>query len=291
MSQGKSPRLAQRRSRLCRCRQGAAVFYRGVESDACRRNRRRALSARHRRLPPHPHHSPARSRRRSAWCSTPPTAQPSMRCMPRWSRMGSKRSIRRPQTAPAARRLRLRLQGPGRPQHRHRLRRQGSRRQRRPTRPAAQAQPRQHQCRRQRRDAGLLSRRARLHAHRHHARLRFLSCNADHHSMVLGFTGGPTLNHIAFEMPDLESVMRGAGRMRDDGRGIEWGPGPARAGQQCVLLFSRTRGHAGGIHRRNAAGGREPPRQDAGATGNGRPAGSIIGASAPGRASAWKPPA
>ena len=24
------------------------------------------------------------------------------------------------------------------------------------------------------------------------ARLRFLSCNADHHSMVLGFTGGPS---------------------------------------------------------------------------------------------------
>ena len=35
-------------------------------------------------------------------------------------------------------------------------------------------------------------------------RLRFLSCNSDHHSMVLGFAGGPTLNHIAFELPDLE---------------------------------------------------------------------------------------
>jgi catechol 2,3-dioxygenase-like lactoylglutathione lyase family enzyme len=69
------------------------------------------------------------------------------------------------------------------------------------------------------------------------ARLRFLSCNADHHSMVLGFTGGPTLNHIAFEMPDLESMMRGAGRMRDDGRPIEWGPGRHGPGNNVFCYF------------------------------------------------------
>jgi catechol 2,3-dioxygenase len=68
-------------------------------------------------------------------------------------------------------------------------------------------------------------------------RLRFLSCNADHHSMVLGFTGGPTINHIAFEMPDLESVMHGAGRMRDDGRGIEWGPGRHGPGNNVFCYF------------------------------------------------------
>ena len=68
-------------------------------------------------------------------------------------------------------------------------------------------------------------------------RLRFLACDADHHSMVLGFTGGPTLNHIAFEMPDLESVMRGAGRMRDDGRPIEWGPGRHGPGNNVFCYF------------------------------------------------------
>jgi catechol 2,3-dioxygenase len=68
-------------------------------------------------------------------------------------------------------------------------------------------------------------------------RLRFLSCNADHHSIVLGFTGGATLNHIAFEMPDLESVMRGAGRMRDDGRGLEWGPGRHGPGNNVFCYF------------------------------------------------------
>jgi catechol 2,3-dioxygenase len=55
--------------------------------------------------------------------------------------------------------------------------------------------------------------------------------------MVLGFTGGPTLNHIAFEMPDLESVMRGAGRMRDDGRIIEWGPGRHGPGNNVFCYF------------------------------------------------------
>lgn len=68
-------------------------------------------------------------------------------------------------------------------------------------------------------------------------RLRFLSCNSDHHSLVLGFTGGPTLNHIAFEMPDLESVMRGAGRMRDNGRGLEWGPGRHGPGNNVFCYF------------------------------------------------------
>jgi catechol 2,3-dioxygenase len=67
--------------------------------------------------------------------------------------------------------------------------------------------------------------------------MRFLSCNADHHSVVLGFTGGTTLNHIAFELPDFDAVMRGAGRMRDDGRPIEWGPGRHGPGNNVFCYF------------------------------------------------------
>src|SRR5580692_9010387 len=41
------------------------------------------------------------------------------------------------------------------------------------------------------------------------APLWFLHCaNTDHHSVVFARTGLPTLNHIAFELPDLDSVMR-----------------------------------------------------------------------------------
>jgi len=121
-------------------------------------------------------------------------------------------------------------------------------------------------------------------------RLRFLSCNADHHSVVLGFTGGPTLNHIAFEMPDLESVMRGAGRMRDDGRAIEWGPGRHGPGNNVFFYFS-----GGKTHRSNT-----PPKCSRWTTttaprrptaGPGRRAGSIIGASVLRRANAWSRPA
>jgi catechol 2,3-dioxygenase len=68
-------------------------------------------------------------------------------------------------------------------------------------------------------------------------KMRFLSCGSDHHSMVLGLSGGPTLNHIAFDMPDLDSVMRGAGRMRDDGRTIEWGPGRHGPGNNVFCYF------------------------------------------------------
>jgi catechol 2,3-dioxygenase len=68
-------------------------------------------------------------------------------------------------------------------------------------------------------------------------KMRFVSCNSDHHSVVLGFGGGTTLNHIAFEMPDLDAVMRGAGRMRDDGRPIEWGPGRHGPGNNVFCYF------------------------------------------------------
>ena len=68
-------------------------------------------------------------------------------------------------------------------------------------------------------------------------RLRFLACNSDHHSVVVGFSGGPTLNHLAFEMPDLDAVMRGAGRMRDAGHGIEWGPGRHGPGNNVFCYF------------------------------------------------------
>ncbi len=68
-------------------------------------------------------------------------------------------------------------------------------------------------------------------------KMRFISCGSDHHSVVLGFGGGTTLNHIAFEMSDLDSVMRGAGRMRDHGHGIEWGPGRHGPGNNVFCYF------------------------------------------------------
>ena len=70
------------------------------------------------------------------------------------------------------------------------------------------------------------------------APLWFLRCaNTDHSSIVLAKTGLPTLNHVAFEMPELDSVMRGMGRMKDSGYPIEWGPGRHGPGDNVFAYF------------------------------------------------------
>jgi catechol-2,3-dioxygenase len=67
--------------------------------------------------------------------------------------------------------------------------------------------------------------------------MAFMRCNSDHHSIALGDTDNDALNHIAFLMPDLEAVMRGGGRMRDAGFGIEWGPGRHGPGDNAFNYF------------------------------------------------------
>jgi catechol 2,3-dioxygenase len=71
----------------------------------------------------------------------------------------------------------------------------------------------------------------------HANNFRFLRCHTDHHSMVIGFNEDATLNHVAFEMPDLDSVMRGIGRMRDHGYPVEWGPGRHGPGNNAFAYF------------------------------------------------------
>ncbi|TWB70714.1 catechol 2,3-dioxygenase [Nitrospirillum amazonense] len=67
--------------------------------------------------------------------------------------------------------------------------------------------------------------------------MAFLRCGPDHHSVALGDADTDSLNHIAFLMPDLESVMRGGGRMRDAGYAIEWGPGRHGPGNNGFNYF------------------------------------------------------
>ena len=70
------------------------------------------------------------------------------------------------------------------------------------------------------------------------APLWFLHCaNSDHCSVVLCKMNLPTLNHIAFEMPEFDSVMRGMGRMKDGGYPIEWGPGRHGPGNNVFAYF------------------------------------------------------
>jgi catechol 2,3-dioxygenase len=67
--------------------------------------------------------------------------------------------------------------------------------------------------------------------------MAFMRCNSDHHSIALGDTDNDALNHVAFLMPALDGVMRGAGRMKDAGYGIEWGPGRHGPGDNAFNYF------------------------------------------------------
>jgi catechol 2,3-dioxygenase-like lactoylglutathione lyase family enzyme len=69
--------------------------------------------------------------------------------------------------------------------------------------------------------------------------LLFMNCDStDHNSMVISKDGRSTVNHVAFEMSDLDSVMRGAGRMKDNGYPIEWGVGRHGAGNNVFAYFA-----------------------------------------------------
>jgi catechol-2,3-dioxygenase len=73
----------------------------------------------------------------------------------------------------------------------------------------------------------------------HSGPLHFYHCDiADHSSIVMGSTATPTLNHVSFELQDAESVMRGAGRMRDAGYPLEWGVGRHGAGNNVFGYFA-----------------------------------------------------
>lgn len=67
--------------------------------------------------------------------------------------------------------------------------------------------------------------------------LTFIRCNDDHHNLAFHPGEASTLHHIAFEMDSIDSVMRGAGRMRDAGYPIEWGPGRHGPGNNVFAYF------------------------------------------------------
>jgi catechol-2,3-dioxygenase len=67
--------------------------------------------------------------------------------------------------------------------------------------------------------------------------MAFVRCNADHHAVVITQAPVNGLNHIAFLVPDLESVMRASGRMVDHGYPIAWGVGRHGPGDNVFAYF------------------------------------------------------
>lgn len=67
--------------------------------------------------------------------------------------------------------------------------------------------------------------------------MAFMNATRDHHSIALADAAEDSLNHIAFNMPNIESMMRGAGRVRDAGFPIEWGVGRHGPGNNAFAYF------------------------------------------------------
>jgi len=67
--------------------------------------------------------------------------------------------------------------------------------------------------------------------------MRFLRCNRKHHALAYVNSDVSSLNHIAFEMRDLDAVMNGIGRMREAGYACAWGPGRHGPGNNVFGYF------------------------------------------------------
>ena len=69
------------------------------------------------------------------------------------------------------------------------------------------------------------------------AHMRFIRCNRKHHALAYAKSEFASLNHIAFEMHDMDAVMRGIGRLRDAGHEPVWGPGRHGPGNNVFGYF------------------------------------------------------
>jgi len=67
--------------------------------------------------------------------------------------------------------------------------------------------------------------------------MTFLRCNRTHHCIAYARAGYSSLNHVAFEMADVDGVMRGIGRLRDAGYPCVWGPGRHGPGNNVFSYF------------------------------------------------------
>ncbi len=67
--------------------------------------------------------------------------------------------------------------------------------------------------------------------------MNFVRCDRVHHAIAYAQSDNSLLNHIAFEMTDIDAVMRGIGRMKDAGIATFWGPGRHGPGNNVFAYF------------------------------------------------------
>ena len=72
--------------------------------------------------------------------------------------------------------------------------------------------------------------------------MEFLRCSSDHHAVAIFRNKGPSLNHVAFEMPNIDGLMLGVGRMKQNGIDPEWGIGRHGPGNNVFSYFVEPNG-------------------------------------------------
>jgi catechol-2,3-dioxygenase len=73
--------------------------------------------------------------------------------------------------------------------------------------------------------------------------MAFLRCNEWHHRIAI-LPGPPCLNHVAYDMPSIDDMMRGAHRLKEQDIDIAWGPGRHTAGNNTFSYFVTPNGFA-----------------------------------------------
>lgn len=70
----------------------------------------------------------------------------------------------------------------------------------------------------------------------------FLRCNEWHHRLAI-LPGPPVFNHVAYDVPDIDAVMKGINRVRSHQSDVLWGPGRHTAGNNVFSYFATPAGY------------------------------------------------
>jgi len=65
----------------------------------------------------------------------------------------------------------------------------------------------------------------------------FMGCGPDHHSLAITDRKNTALSHVAFELPSLDAVLRGCGRLKAAGLQVQWGVGRHGTGDNVFAYF------------------------------------------------------
>ena len=68
-------------------------------------------------------------------------------------------------------------------------------------------------------------------------RANFMGCNSDHHCIAFTDRKSSALSHVAYELPSLDAVLRGCGRLKGAGLALEWGVGRHGTGDNVFAYF------------------------------------------------------